>query len=422
VNDIKQRQGFGILNRIAKNMIVRKLEKLQFGQIKIVEKFGDQEHCPPITVGRLTSECSLKAKITIFNPQFYSDLAFAGSIGAGESYMLGYWKSDSLTTLVQIFVKNAQLLDEMEPSKLSLVSAARKTLHWINRNTKQGSRKNIAAHYDIGNNLFELFLDPTMMYSCGIFSNRHAAMHEASLLKLHRICESLKLKSTDHLVEIGSGWGGLAIYAAENYGCRVTTTTISKQQYDYAKQRIEQKGLQDKITLLLKDYRDLEGNFDKLISIEMIEAVGHEYYSDYFKKCASLLKPDGAMLIQAITISDQRFDQAKNNVDFIQRYIFPGSCIPSTTALLQAATHSSDLKLMDLSDIGLHYATTLKKWREQFFKNIETVRELGYSEQFIRMWEFYFCYCEGGFLERAISDVHMVFIKPQSRLILQAKS
>jgi len=415
---LKHRTNLGVLNRLARKMVIAQLQKLKIGRVILVEQFNNLKSDAKFSFGQLSENCTLDGKIIVHNPQFYSDLAFGGSIGAGESYMLGHWSSDSLTNVVRIFAVNAELSDDMEPGMASLVTLLRKSLHWLNRNSKSGSRKNISAHYDIGNDLFALFLDPTMMYSCGIFPNEQSDMREASLAKLERICKSLDLQPSDHILEIGSGWGGLAIYAAENYGCRVTTTTISKQQFDLALQRVWESGLQDKITVLLQDYRDLQGQFDKLVSIEMIEAVGYAYYDIYFEKCSSLLKPNGAMLIQAITIADQRYEKAKRSVDFIQKYIFPGSCIPSNTALLQSVTRVTDMKLLDLTDIGLHYATTLRKWREQFFENIESVRKLGYGEQFIRMWEFYLCYCEGGFQERVISDIHMLLTKPQSRLTL----
>jgi len=288
-------------------------------------------------------------------------------------------------------------------------------LHWLNSNTAEGSRKNIAAHYDLGNEMFQLFLDPTMMYSSAMFNNTTDTLQQASELKLKTICDKLDLKPTDHVIEIGTGWGGFSIYAAKNYGCKVTTTTISEQQFQLAKARVEATGLGDKITLLLDDYRHLQGQYDKLVSIEMIEAVGYQFYDTYFSKVNALLKPDGLALIQAITITDQRYESARKSVDFIQRYIFPGSCIPSNTAMLNSITGKTDLRLFDLEDIGPHYATTLRMWRENFFSNISKVRTLGYSEEFIKMWEFYLCYCEGGFEERALGNVHLLLSKPDNR-------
>jgi cyclopropane-fatty-acyl-phospholipid synthase len=254
-----------------------------------------------------------------------------------------------------------------------------------------------------------------MMYSSAIFADAAMSLEAAQLYRLRAICDKLELQPDDHLLEIGTGWGGLALFAARQYGCRVTTTTISREQHDLALERIREAGLQDRITVLLADYRDLQGSYDKLVSVEMIEAVGYQYYDTFFARCGSLLKPDGLMLLQAITIADQRYERAKKSVDFIQRYIFPGSGIPSVTAMLNAVTTASDMRLIDLQDIGPHYATTLRRWRENFFANIDRVRELGYRDSFIRMWEYYFCYCEGGFAERALGDVHMLLARPANR-------
>jgi cyclopropane-fatty-acyl-phospholipid synthase len=293
------------------------------------------------------------------------------------------------------------VLDGMERGLARLTVPVQKGLHWLNRNTRGGSRRNISAHYDLGNDFFRLFLDPTMMYSSAIFEPATLSLEQAQCVRLERICRRLDLGPGDHLLEIGTGWGGMAIHAARQYGCRVTTTTISRQQHELARERIAEAGLEDRITLLLEDYRDLKGEYDKLVSIEMIEAVGHEYYETYFGQCGRLLKDAGLMLLQAITITDQRYDAARRSVDFIQRHIFPGSTIPSVTAMLSACTRSSDLRLVHLEDIGPHYATTLRIWRENFQRNLDGVRALGYPEEFIRMWEFYFGYCEGGFAGRA---------------------
>ena len=254
-----------------------------------------------------------------------------------------------------------------------------------------------------------------MMYSSAVFEQPGMTLEQASIAKLDRICRKLALHAGDHVVEIGTGWGGFALHAARHYGCRVTTTTISRAQYELAVARVAAAGLSDKITVLLKDYRELEGKFDKLVSIEMIEAVGHQYYEEYFRTCARLLEPDGMALIQAITIADQRYEAARRSVDFIQRYIFPGSCIPSVTALLASITRASDLRLFHLEDIGPHYARTLAAWRHAFMRNLDQVRALGYPEEFIRMWEFYLCYCEGGFEERVLGDAQLLLVKPGNR-------
>jgi cyclopropane-fatty-acyl-phospholipid synthase len=285
----------------------------------------------------------------------------------------------------------------------------------LNRNTRDGSRRNIAAHYDLGNDFFKLFLDETLMYSCAVFSQPDMSLHQAQLTKLDLICRRLNLNPDDHLLEIGTGWGGFALHAASHYGCRVTTTTISEQQYQLAAERIAAAGLSDRITLLKQDYRDLKGCFDKLVSIEMIEAVGHQYYPTFFKTCGQLLKPDGLMLLQAITINDRFYRRARDEVDFIKRHIFPGSCIPSIAALVDASALASDLQLTEVREIGPHYATTLRRWREAFMSQRDTVRAQGYPEEFIRLWEFYLAYCEGGYTERVLGDLHMVFSKPLFR-------
>lgn len=394
------------LQQLARKLVLAKLEQLQVGHLTLLEN-GQAYH--------YGNSNEIKAIIMVNDSHFYGEIAFGGSIGAGEAYMLGYWQTDNLTNVIRIMAINQQVMDTLEGGYQWLSKPLLKVLHWLNRNTEDGSRKNIAAHYDLGNNFFALWLDPTMMYSSAIFEDEHTSLQEASHRKLKVICQKLDLKTTDHVVEIGTGWGGFAIYAARHYGCRVTTTTISKQQYELATTRVKAANYQDRVTVLFDDYRDLDGKFDKLVSIEMVEAVGHQFYDTYFAKCASMLKPNGMALIQAITIADQRFGTAKNSVDFIQRYIFPGSNIPSITALLSSITKSSDLKLFDLEDIGPHYATTLRKWRENFFANIEQIKQLGYSDTFIRMWEFYLCYCEGGFAERALGDVHLLLVKPENR-------
>lgn len=399
----------GFSASIAKSLVIRQLQRLSSGQLILIDRKDRYQF------GQQTEDFPVSATIHVNDDSFYSMMVFGGSVGAGESYIMGHWQSDNLTNVVRIMVRNMSLLDGMENGLASIVTPFRKLLHWLNRNTLTGSRSNIAAHYDLGNDFFELFLDSSMMYSCGIFETENATMKQASEAKLKRICDKLQLNENDHVVEIGTGWGGFAIYAAKNYGCRVTTTTISRNQYDWAKRRIEEEGLTDSISLLFEDYRKLKGQYDKLVSIEMIEAVGHQYYDTFFRKCSELLKDNGIMLIQAITIADQRYEQAKKSVDFIQRYIFPGSCIPSNTALLSATTKSSDLRLFHLEDIGPHYATTLSRWRDALFNNRSAILQCGYTESLIRMWDFYLSYCEGGFQERAISDVHMIFNKPYNR-------
>ena len=357
----------------------------------------------------------LQAEIQVLDDAAWGLVAGNGSIGAGEAYINGYWRTPDLTAVVRVFVSNLDVLDGMERGLALLGRPLLKGLHWLNRNTRRGSQKNIAAHYDLGNQLFEQFLDPTMMYSAAMFPHDGASLEHAQLHKLERICQKLALRPEDHLLEIGTGWGSMALYAASHYGCRVTTTTLSREQYAYTEQRIREQGLQDRITLLLCDYRDLTGQYDKLVSIEMIEAVGHRFLPTYFDKCSRLLKDDGLMLLQAITIRDQRYEQARRSVDFIQRYIFPGGALPSVHKMLEIVGRDTDLNLHHLEDFGLHYARTLRHWHERLRQARGKLAELGYDEYFFRLWEFYLCYCEGGFLERSIGTAHLLLAKPQAR-------
>lgn len=394
-----------LIDNLAKRMLLGRLEKINRGLLQIIDdgnvyEFGD------------TNRASIKAVITVRSPGFYSAAAFGGSVGAGESYFLGEWDCDNLTRLVRMFLINRDVVDSMDSGFRNLRAPLNKLIHWFNRNTRSGSRQNISAHYDIGNELFELMLDDNMMYSSAIYKNREDTLEQAAVNKLDSLCRKLELNENDHLLEIGSGWGGMAIHAAKHYRCRVTTTTISREQYNYTRKRIREEGLEHRITLLLEDYRDLDGQYDKLVSIEMIEAVGLNNLGRYFEKCSALLKPDGLMCLQAITIEDQRYEQAKREVDFIQKYIFPGGSLPSITAMAQAIMKNSDMKIFDLEDIGMHYAKTLQDWRERFFQHENQVRKLGYNEQFIRLWEYYLCYCEAGFLQRSISTVHILLTKP----------
>tara|TARA_B100000686_G_C16739561_1_gene945772 strand:- start:3 stop:1175 length:1173 start_codon:yes stop_codon:yes gene_type:complete len=357
----------------------------------------------------------LKAKIIIHDRKFYSELIFGGSLGAAEAFMMGYWECDDLTTIVRILLMNRSVLDGFDSGFGSFSKPIRKFIHWCHRNTRKGSKKNISAHYDLGNDFFQSWLDEKMMYSCAIFDKQDCSLDKASTIKIERICKKLRLNENDHLLEIGTGWGGFAIYAAKNYGCKVTTTTISEKQYQLAKERVEKANLSNKITLLLKDYRDLEGQFDKLVSIEMIEAVGYQYFDDYLKKCSKLLKPEGLMVLQAITIADQQYKYSIRSVDFIQKYIFPGGCLPSVSKIVETITEYTDMRIINIEDIGPHYATTLNHWRERMYESIDVIKDMGYSDTFIRMWHYYLCYCEGAFIERAIGDVQMIIMKPMNR-------
>ena len=397
------------LESLARRVVRARLELLHNGQIVLTEN-GRHE-----SFGTVTDDLPLTVQLTVNDPRFYSDIAFGGAVGAGESYIHGCWSCDELTTLVRILVRNRDVLLDMDGGTAYLMKPLQKLFHGLNRNTRAGSRRNIAAHYDLGNDFYALWLDRRMMYSSAIFEHADMSLEAAAAAKLDRICRKLDLGPEDHVLEIGTGWGGFAIHAAGNYGCRVTTTTISRQQHDYARDAVAQAGLEDRITVLQRDYRDLEGQYDKLVSIEMIEAVGHEYHDTYFRKCCELLKRDGLMMLQAITIADQHYERAKKTVDFIKRYIFPGGCLTSVTAMADTLTRVTDMRIVDIVDIGPHYATTLQHWRERFFDNIDAVRGMGFSEEFIRMWQYYLCYCEGGFLERAIGNVQVLMMRPDAR-------
>ncbi len=399
---------------MAKKALLKAMSHISKGRL-VLEDNGEVYE-----FGEPADEAELIAHVFIHHPSTYKDILFGGSIGSAEAYMLGSWSSSSLLDVIRLMTLNLDMLNKMDNTRPILNRISSKVMHVLNANTQSGSRKNISAHYDLGNDFFSLFLDPTMMYSSAIFPSEDASLEEASLFKLDSICKKLRLNENDHLMEVGTGWGGLAIHAAKNYGCRVTTTTISQEQYDFACAAVKREGLEDKITLLLEDYRDLEGQYDKLVSIEMIEAVGHEYYESYFAKCSSLLKADGLMLIQAITIADQRYQEAKRTVDFIQRYIFPGGCLPSNEIIAQCVSRNTDMMIVNHHDIGLDYAKTLAEWRKRFHAEVDTVKQMGFDDVFCRMWEFYLCYCEGGFAERAISTAQIVFAKPGARAIAPA--
>ena len=396
-------------NSLARKAFFKFAKKLRFGELHIIE--DEERHI----FGEKTDVC---AEIRIHNKDLYADLILGGSLAAGESYMRGDWDSDDLTQFVRLFARNMDLVNSMDSGLAKIASPILRGAHWLNRNTRSGSKKNIEAHYDLGNDFFKTFLDETMMYSAAIFPNAEVTLHEAQHNKLKTICERLELSTEDHLLEIGTGWGALAIYAAENYGCQVTTTTLSKEQFSLANELITEKNLQDKITVVLKDYRDLEGTYDKLVSVEMVEAVGHEYLPDYFRSCSHLLKPDGLFLMQVITIPDQRYERARKDIDFIKRYIFPGSCIPSVERIMSCVGKETDMRLLDHRDYTRDYAKTLAMWHENLLHQQQRVVELT-SQEFLRMWRFYFSYCEGGFQEFAIGSAQMVFAKPHNRTQLK---
>ena len=401
------RSGNGIGAGLLRRAVLRQLKNLRHGLLLI------QEGSDTLHFG--TPQSELRAEIRVNDPAVWGLVAGNGSIGAGEAYIHGYWSTPDLTAVIRIFVANLDVLDAMEGGLARLGRPLIQGLHWLNRNTRQGSRRNIAAHYDLGNDLFEQFLDPTMMYSAAMFRSADDSLEQAQLNKLERICQKLALQPSDHLLEIGTGWGSMAIYAATHYGCSVTTTTLSREQHAHTARRIRELGLEDRVTLLLEDYRDLQGQYDKLVSIEMIEAVGHRFLPTYFEQCAHLLKDDGLMLLQAITIRDQRYEQACKSVDFIQRYIFPGGALPSMHKMLDVITRHTDFNLHHMEDFGLHYARTLRLWHDNLRHARQRLEQLGYDDYFYRLWEFYLCYCEGGFLERTIGTAQLLLAKPGAR-------
>ncbi len=393
-----------LLDALARRLLLHRLTRLTHGRLSIVEA-----GLTPRAFG-LAGETP-QATITVLDPRFYRSVVLGGHLGAVEAYLDRWWDTDDLTALVQLMVRNRDVLDSLETGWARLAQPVRLAWHGLRRNTRRGSRRNIAAHYDLGNEFFAEFLDDTLTYSCGIFEHPETTLRDASIAKYERICQKLELNAADHVMEIGTGWGGFALYAAGRYGCRVTTTTISRAQHTLATARVAAAGLADRITILQRDYRDLTGTYDKLVSIEMIEAVGHKFYGAFFRKCAELLRPGGRMALQAITIDPRFYHSARREVDFIKRYIFPGANIPSLPVLRRAAEARGGARfsLLHLEDITPHYAETLKRWRQNFAARWDRLRALGFSEEFRRLWQFYFCYCEGGFRERFLGDVQMVF-------------
>jgi len=400
---------YGALDRFLRARLIAQLAGLRHGRVLLCDAFG------ATPIGATDRDDDLVVRLEVLDPGFYRAIAGNGSVGAGEAYIDGLWRCDDLVGLVRLLVRNRDLLDGMETGLARLGGVAMRAWHALRRNTRDGSRRNIAAHYDLGNDFFSTFLSPDLMYSSGIWAGDGDDLDAASTRKLDRICRKLDLGPGDRVIEIGTGWGGFAVHAATHYGCHVTTTTLSKEQLALAARRVADAGLQDRVTLLLQDYRDLQGTYDKLVSIEMIEAIGAEYMETYFAKLSALLKPDGLGLVQAITIEDHRYDQALRSVDFIKRHVFPGSFIPSIAAMLAAKTRASDLALIQLEDFGLSYARTLAAWRERFMAALPQVRALGHDERFIRLWEFYLAYCEGGFRERSIGVAQLLLARPGHR-------
>jgi len=389
----------------------------QFAQAAFLKTMG------AIAAGRLELVCdgqrhifgdpasALRATVLIHHPRFFQRALLQGDIGIGESYMDGDWTSPDVTAVIRLAVRNLAALESGNSWFSALSRAADVFRHHRRANTVKGSRRNIQEHYDLNNNFFQLFLDRRMVYSCAWYERPDDSLETAQTQKLDRACQKLQLRPNDHLLEIGTGWGAMAIHAALRYGCRVTTTTISREQFNYAREQIERAGLEGQIELLFEDYRHLKGRYDKLVSIEMFEAVGYDLYDTFFGACDRLLVPEGAMLLQAITMNDRKFPVYRRRADWIQKYIFPGSELASVSGICQSLARATSLSLYHAEDMGTHYARTLAAWRERFQGAIEEVRDLGFDERFIRMWDFYLSYCEGAFLERHIGDFQFLLAK-----------
>ncbi len=391
----------------ARKLLLERLERLEWGAVCILESSTRALH--------RGVQKGPRVQIQIHCPRFYSQIAFGGTVGAAEAYMAGMWTCDNLPGLIEILARNRNVLGSLEGRWAILSRLARRVLHWMNRNTLAGSRANIAAHYDLGNDFYELFLDESLTYSCGLFESPEMSLADAQRAKIDRLCRLLRLSRDHHLLEIGTGWGSLASHAAGEYGCRVTTTTLSREQHDFASEKFQREGFGDRITLLFEDYRKLRGTYDRIVSVEMIEAIGHRNVPGYFRRLGELIEPDGLVALQAITVPDQLYPEHIKRVDFIKRYIFPGSCLTSVGAMCAAAAEHSSLRPVDLADLTPHYARTLKLWRERLIANWSAAQQLGLGDEFLRMWEFYLAYCQGAFAQRYIGDVQILFAAPLCR-------
>jgi cyclopropane-fatty-acyl-phospholipid synthase len=398
----------GPLSRFVRRRLHAQLATLRSGEIEL------REGAATSVFGR-RGEPGLRAAVEVRHPAFYRRLATGGTLGAAESWLRGEWSASDLTALIRILLRDAPALGALDRGIPTWCERLLRPRQALRGNTRRGSRRNVAAHYDLGNDFFAAFLDPTLTYSAGIFERPDATMEEASLAKYERICRKLDLAPADHVLEIGTGWGGFCLHAAARHGCRVTTTTISPAQRALATERVTAAGLGDRVAVLGSDYRDLAGTFDKVVAIEMIEAVGHARLGSWFRACGARLAPGGRALVQAIVIRDQSYASARRTVDFIKRYVFPGGCLPSVGALVDAAARSSDLRLVHLEEIGPHYAETLRRWRSSLLENRARILALGYPERLLRIFEFYFDYCEAGFEERHIGAAQLVFERPGSR-------
>jgi cyclopropane-fatty-acyl-phospholipid synthase len=397
----------GVVDRHCRRAVFRTLEGLTRDCLTLVDSSTTR------TFG--VDGAGLAPVVRVRDDRFYRRLVAGGSLGAAESYIDGDWDCTALTDLIRLLVRNERTMDGLDGPLSRLTAAGARLKHVFRPNTKSGSRRNIHAHYDLGNEFFRLWLDDTMAYSSGVFRDRSDSLQQASMEKFDRACRKLDLRRGDRVVEIGSGWGGFAIHAAGGYGAKVTTTTISERQFEETKRRVAAAGLSNLVEPRLLDYRDLEGRFDKLVSIEMVEAVGHRFLDEYFRRCSELLEPDGTMVLQAIVMPEARHAAYLRSVDFIQRYIFPGGCLPSVSSMLGAVGRATDMRLVHVEDLAPHYAETLRRWNRRFHERLDDVQRLGYDERFIRLWRYYLSYCEALFEERHIGVVQMQFDKPECR-------
>jgi cyclopropane-fatty-acyl-phospholipid synthase len=381
------------------------LGHVRHGRIDVVEGARERGYGP--------ADADLRARVTINDPAAWRG-PLRGSVGLGESYVDGRWETDDLVALIQIAARELRGMDGIRGAIARPRGLWHQVRQLVPENTRAGARRNISSHYDLGNNLFASFLDERMMYSCAYFPDRGASLEEAQLAKLDRICDQLRLGPGNHLLEIGTGWGGMAIHAARRSGCRVTTTTISREQFELARRRVREAGLSDQVTVLLEDYRDLDGRYDRLVSVEMIEAVGWQYFDDYFRRCDELLTDDGLMLLQAITIDDRIYGLEKAAKSFANTHVFPGGCLPSQGLISDCLARVTSMKQVWVDDITAHYPPTLAEWRTRFFAAWERLRDRGYDERFRRLWDFYLSSSEAGFRERRIGDIQAVFAKPKA--------
>jgi cyclopropane-fatty-acyl-phospholipid synthase len=394
------------------DLVLNLLSKMDKGSLALTLPGGDE-----FAFG--DGEGNISANIVINNEEFYKRIILFGDIGFGEAYVDGLWDTENITNVIKwvlLNIGNSPGVSGggLESLSFNLLKWFNKICHYKHANTIDGSRKNISEHYDLNNDFFASFLDPTMTYSSAYFYRDGLSLEEAQLAKYDRLCQQLHLKPGDHVLEIGSGWGANAIYMAKKYGCKVTSLTISEEQQKLAVERVEAEGLTHRINILLKDYRQMEGEFDKIVSVEMLEAVGFSFYEVYFKKCHELLKKNGILALQVITSPDSRFESLRKGVDWIQKHIFPGSLLPSIAAINRAVNRTGDLTMVDLKDFGLDYAKTLKLWHDSFNTNLTKVKSLGFNEQFIRKWNYYLCYCEAAFVMRNINVMQIVYVRPNN--------